>query len=134
MSENKELRFVRLRSHEDLIGYVSIHEEHIVIERPLRVEVDTYMEEYKQLMSLQEYLPQAIVSIQEVEIPYYDVLFTAPVKPDFVEQYQQISEFFYDLQNRTKSKKESKETVTETAKKVVSILEAMASKKDKPVH
>jgi len=137
--EEQELKFVRLRgSLEDLVGYVTHYDEHIVIYRPLLVEIDTMFDDNKQILSLQEYLTQAIIDIQEIEIPIYDVAFTTPVKEDFVEQYEYIAKFFYDVKNRGKSvvktKEEVREAVSDTAQKVVSILEALANKKDKPIH
>ena len=134
---NSELRFVRLRgSFEDLVGYVTHYDEHIVIYRPLRVDIETLFEDNRQILSLQEYLPQAIIELQEIEVPVYDVVFTTPVKKDFVEQYEYIADFFYNIQNRGKSSvvKSKEEPMSDTAQKVVSILEALASKKDKPVH
>ena len=135
--EENELKFVRLRgSLEDLVGYVTHYDEHIVIERPLRVDIETLFDDNKQILSLQEYLPQSVIELQEIEIPIYDVMFTTPVKKDFVEQYEYISNFFYDLQKRGKSSivKPKDEPISDTAQKVVSILEALQSKKDKPIH
>ena len=137
--EEKELKFVRLRgSLVDLVGYVTIYEEYILIEKPLLVDIETLFDEGRQVLSLQEYLPQAIVTIQEIEIPSYDVAFTTPVKPDFIEQYEYVADFFYNLQAKGKSSivkpKEKVEEISDTAQKVVSILEALATKKDKPVH
>lgn len=138
--EEKEIKFVRLRNTmEDLVGYVTHYDEYIVIERPLIIDIETYMEDNKQILSLQEYLPQAVINIQEIEIPTDDIAFTTSVKEEFIEQYEYISNFFYDVEKRGKSsviknKEEIKESVTDTAQKVVSILEALQSKKDKPIH
>lgn len=135
--EEKELKFVRLRgSLEDLVGYVTHYDEHIVIERPLRVDIETLFEDNRQILSLQEYLPQSVIEIQEVEIPFYDVMFTTPVKKEFVEQYEYISNFFYDVQKRGKPSivAPKEEPISDAAQKVVSILEALQSKKDKPIH
>jgi hypothetical protein len=130
-----ELKFVRLKSTDDLVGYVTHYDNYIVIEKPLRIDIETYLEENRQILSLQEYLPQAVIDLQEIEIPGEEISFTTPVKADFVEQYEHIADFFYNVQTRGKSALvKSKEDVSDTAQKVVSILEALASKKDKPVH
>lgn len=137
MSEEKELKFVRLRNlPDDLVGYVTYGEECVFIEQPLRVEVETYFEESRQILSIQEYLPQAIIELKELEIPNKDILFTTPVKPEFAEQYEQVADFFYNNQTRLKNNKTEipKEALTDAAEKVVSILEALQSKKDKPIH
>jgi len=134
------LKFVRLRGSypEDLIGMVTYKEECIVIQNPLRIEMETIFEEGRQVLSMQEYLPQSIVELKEVEIPMSDVLFVTPVRAEFFDQYDYVCEFFYTNEDERKAKaKAQKDSVTETAgkmEKVVSILEAMQAKKDKPVH
>ena len=81
---------------------------------------------------MQEYLPQTIIEIKEVEIPSEDVLFVTPVRAEFFEQYDYVCEFFYN--DKKPEMKIKKEKLSEATEKVVSILEAMQSKKDKPVH
>lgn len=135
-----ELRFVRLRSiPDDIIGYVTYKEDYIVVGLPLRIEIETLFDEGRQILAMQEYLPQSVIDIKEVEFYNEEVLFATPVKEDFIEQYEYVADFFYN--NTTKLKNPLKKTTsstteetTDTAQKVVSILEAMASKKDKPVH
>jgi len=139
MSEEKELRFVRLRSiPDDLIGYVTYKEECLVIEQPLRIEIDTMFDEGRQILSMQEYLPQSVVEIKEVEFYMEEVLFATPVRQEFVEQYEYVADFFYNNQHKLKEpvKKHtiSAEQVSEKADKVVSILEALAKKDKGPVH
>lgn len=132
-----ELRFVRLRSiPDDLIGYVSFRDEYIVIENPLKIEVETYFEEGRQVLALQEYLPQTVIELKQVEFYSDEVLFTHPVKQEFIEQYESVSHFFYGEQLRKISQKEKTEktTILEQTEKVVSILEALQAKKDKPIH
>lgn len=136
--EKPELKFVRLRNtFEDLIGYVSYGTEHITIERPLRIDIETLFDEGRQILSMQEYLPQSVIDIKEVEIQIDDVLFVTPVRAEFYEQYEYVSDFFYNNIARIKSpamSENEKKDVAEKTQKVVSILEAMANKKDKPVH
>lgn len=131
MSETKELRFVRLR-HEDVIGYVLHNEGYLTIERPLRIEIETYIDEGRQILAMQEYLPQAIISITEINIPMEEVMFSTVVKPEFVEHYESISDYFYNSKSKLKEPKKKKSEKSDD--KVVSIMEAMISKKDKPVH
>jgi len=138
--EKPELKFVRTRStFDDLVGYVTYGHEYLTIQRPLRIEIETHFEESRQVLSLQEYLPQSIIDLQEVEIKLEDVVLVTPVRPEFFEQYQTVSEFFYDKKERIPESSESiseeqKNEVMEKTRKVVSILEAMANKKGKPVH
>lgn len=136
-----ELKFVRLKNiPDDLIGYVSYKDECIVIETPLRIEIETYFEEGRQILAMQEYLPQSVIELREIEIPMADVLFATPVRKEFYEQYEYVSDFFYNNThnlNKPKKKKTQENKFDdideETQQNVVSILEAMA-KKDKPIH
>jgi hypothetical protein len=136
MAEEKELKFVRLKNTtEDLVGYVTYYEEHLTIETPLRIEIDTIFEEGRQILSMQEYLPQSVVGIKEIDIPLVDVLFATPVRKDFYEQYEYVSDFFYNNKTSIKSpKKKKKADVQQLEDKVVSILEAMAKKDKGPMH
>ncbi len=135
-----ELKFIRLRSMpDDIIGYVTYKEDCIVVEQPLRIEIETIFEESRQILAMQEYLPQSVIEIKEVEFYMDEVLFVTPVRAEFIEQYEYVADFFYN--NQAKIKNPAKKPTTENEKeildktqKVVSILEAMASKKDKPVH
>jgi hypothetical protein len=136
-----ELRFVRLRTiPDDVIGYVTYKEGYITVELPLRIEIETLFDEGRQILAMQEYLPQAVVEIKEVDFDDEEVLFATPVRADFIEQYEYVADFFYNNESKLKEpikKKTKGEDLTEgseTVKKVVSILEAMANKKDKPIH
>jgi hypothetical protein len=139
MSEQKELKFVRFKIiPEDLIGWVTYKDECIIIETPLRVEVETLFDEGRQILVMQEYLPQSIIEMREVEFAQDEVLFCTPVRKEFHEQYEYVCDFFYNnttkLQDVSKKKKKSIQEQTENIENVVSILEALKSKKDKPVH
>ncbi len=146
MSEDKveykpkgELKFVRLRSiPDDVIGYVTYKQGYITVELPLRIEIETLFDEGRQILAMQEYLPQAVVEIKEVDFINEEVLFATPVKAEFVEQYEYVADFFYNntanIKTPVKKKTKGLDNNPETVEKVVSILEAMANKKDKPVH
>jgi hypothetical protein len=136
-----ELRFIRLRSiPDDVIGYVTYKQDYITVELPLRIEIETLFDEGRQILAMQEYLPQSVVEIKEVDFNNDEVLFATPVRAEFVEQYEYVADFFYNNTakiktpaNKSTESKIEKDIVDKT-QKVVSILEAMASKKDKPIH
>ena len=137
MSEPKELKFVRLKSMpDDLIGYVTYKEDCLVIETPLRIEIETIFDEGRQILSMQEYLPQSVVEIKEIEIPMTEIMFVTPVRKEFYEQYEYVSDFFYNNQSTIKSpkKKRTKADVTNLEENVVSIIEALAKKDKGPMH
>lgn len=138
MSEPKELKFVRLKSMpDDLIGYVTYKEDCLVIETPLRIEIDTDFDEGRQVLAMQEYLPQSVIDLREIEISMSEILFATPVRQEFVEQYEYVADFFYNNEHKMKKPEKKKTKLIESQEsmdKVVSILEALQSKKDKPVH
>ena len=137
MSEEKELKFVRFKTMpEDLIGWVTYKDECIVIETPLRVEVETLFDEGRQILAMQEYLPQSIIELREVEFPLEDIMFCTPVRKEFHEQYEYVSDFFYNNQATIKStkKKRTKADVKNLEENVVSIIEALAKKDKGPMH
>lgn len=137
--QKEEIKFVRLRNTlEDLVGFVEYKDEHIIIKFPLRIEIETIFDESRQILSLQEYLPQSVLEIKEIEISMNDVMFVSPVREEFYEQFEYVSDFFYNnkskLRTQTQTKEEVSQEILDKTKKVVSILEAMANKKDKPIH
>ena len=137
MPEEKELKFVRLKNHfEDLIGYVTYKDECLVIETPLRIEIETIFDEGRQILSMQEYLPQSVIEIREVEIAMSDIMFATPVRKEFYEQYEYVSDFFYNNESTIKSpkKKRTKADVHQMEENVVSIIEALAKKDQGPMH
>jgi len=136
-----ELKFVRLRTiPDDIIGYVTYKEGYIIVEMPLRIEIETLFDEGRQILAMQEYLPQSVISIKEVDFDQEEVLFATPVRDEFIEQYEYVADFFYNNQAKIKTpakksvEAEVEKDILDKTQKVVSILEAMASKKDKPVH
>ena len=135
--EQPELKFVRMKNTlDDIVGYVTYGTEYITINQPLRIDIETLFDDGKQILSMQEYLPQSVIEIKEVDINLNDVMFITPVRKDFYEQYEYVSEFFYNNNAKIKPPSSSitSEEIAEKTQKVVSILEAMANKKDKPVH
>lgn len=137
MPKQKELRFVRLKSNfEDLVGYVTYKDECLIIEMPLRIEIETIFDEGRQILSMQEYLPQSVVEIKEIEIPMSEIMFATPVRAEFYEQFEYVSDFFYNNQANFKEpkKKRTKASVTNIDENVVSIIEALAKKDKGPMH
>lgn len=138
MSKEKQIKFVRLKDTcEDLVGIVTFHQEYITIENPLVVDVETIFDEGRQILSIREYLPQSIIMIREVDFSNDRILFTTPIREDFKEQYEHVAKFFYEEQitlinNKAKPKKKARVKVTD--ENVISIIDALRDKKDKPVH
>ena len=142
-----EVEFVRFKHpYEDLAGFVIITGNKLIIDFPLIVELESDYEEGRQAMFLKEFLPQGIISKTTIEFPLKDILFHEPVREEFLEHYEEAKEFFFFEQLQAKKTVKLKkgsavvdqdhfdEETTERVKNVVSILEALRDKKDKPVH
>lgn len=142
-----EVEFVRFKHpYEDLAGFVIIRGDKLIIDFPLIVELESDYEEGRQALFLKEFLPQGIISKTSIEFPLEDILFHEPVREDFLDHYEEAKEFFYFEQLNAEKKVTLKkkgfneeaspfdEETTERVQNVVSILEALRDKKDKPVH
>lgn len=136
--EKKDIRFIRLRySTDDLVALVVKETKtSITVRNPLLIMVETVFEESRQILSFQEYLPQSIIEAKEAKFLKSDIILIEPTRDEFIEQYENISNFFYNNRTslKTATKKDADKDIQENAQKVVSLLEAMANKKDKPVH
>lgn len=120
--------YVRVKStFEDIMGYVKRDKNKITITNPMAVSIETTLEESRQFISLNEYIPQAIVQLKSVTFNNDEIMFAEPVTEKAAEVYKQISEVFYNEEKK-------KQKMEEYGKNVVSMLDALANKKDKPVH
>lgn len=141
-----EVEFVRFKHpYEDLAGFVIVKDDKIIIDFPLVVELESNYEEGRQALYLREFLPQNIINKTTIEFPLKDVLFHEPVREDFLDHYEEAKEFFFFEQLNAErkitvrkgfSEEDSTfdEETTERVQNVVSILEALRDKKDKPIH
>jgi hypothetical protein len=128
----QQIEFMRLTTGEEIVASVTNNGDKIRIDNPLIVEVETFMEEGKQLLYMKEYLPQSIVDVKSVEIPLDMVIIAVKVSEEFLDQYNQAIEYFYNSEIKKPPKKKASK-IDETGK-VVALFEALLEKKDKPVH
>ena len=147
-TQKQNVQFIRFKdgTKDDLIGIVEDPPqrpmlkkgvEYIILHKPISVFVETIPEEGRQFIAMHEDLPQSIIDIKEVMIENSKIDFMAPVREEFAEQYLQVSEFYYNNKSTIKnplSKIPTQEETEQAVQKVVSILDALSSKKDKPVH
>lgn len=144
MTEPKQIKLVRFKNHveEDIVGYVTHKEGYITVELPLYISIETLFEEGRQILTLQEYLPQAVIELREVDISSEEILFTTPVRDDFIAQFENVSDFFFNNESKIrereteKTKKRIKRKIPTDFKddNVISIMEAIIDKKNKPIH
>lgn len=126
----ENLKFIRLANGDDVVANIDEETDTtITISNPLVVEVETFIDEGKQLLFMKEYLPQSIVAQKHITIDKEMLLSPPmPIVESFIEQYTSASDYFYNPKEKKAEKRQTK------GEKVVSLLEAMVEKKDKPVH
>lgn len=139
----EKVYFIRIKNlSEDIVAYVREEPKRnkVIVRHPLRIEVETFLEENRQIMLMFEYLPQSVITMDEIEFDKSEIQFMTPVRAEFEEHYVQISKYFYDRKTVIKGVvgkntggDVAQELTTTDAQKVVSILEAL-NKKDKPIH
>lgn len=131
----EEIKFLKLRNGEDLVAKVTADGDTLVLKRPVAIMIENIYEEGRQLLNVREWLPPTVVLSDTATIPSCEVIATLEINPEFVEQYEEICEMFFD--NKPVIKKKTKAKSLSSDDKVVSILEAltgMNEKKDKPIH
>jgi len=131
----EEIKFLKLRNGEDLVAKVTVDGDKLVLNRPVAIMIENIYEEGRQLLNVREWLPPTVVLSDTATILSSEVLATMEINPEFLEQYDEICEMFFD--NKPVIKKKTKAKSLTSDDKVVSILEAltgMNEKKDKPIH
>jgi len=150
-NSTETVRFIRLRSGDDLVAFTIELPTSLVIRRPIGVAVETLIEVNKQIVTMYEWLSPAIADYETLTIDMNDVLFCLPVQVEFETKYLEMSDILFDPVNyedrMTRKKKgrkkkaeevvSSENTMEKKESNVVSFAEVLAdmlSKKDKPVH
>ena len=129
------IRLVHFYSGEDVVAeFTDNGNDTITLNKPLYVEVETFIDEGRQMLYIKEMLPQAITKASQVTIPVDSALYIVEISEDFLEQYNSACDFFYETTSVVNRKSKNKPKSEHTESKVVSILEAMLEKKDKPTH
>lgn len=130
----KELKFVRLRNGDDVVGMCDEDTNSVTITNPMYVEVESIPEEGKQFILMREYLPQSIIASRDITFKKSQIMYITNVRKEFVSEYEKVSEYFYEENVKIRSSMKSKEELSEKSENVLSILDALRGKKDKPIH
>ena len=133
---SEEIKFVKLRNGEDLVAFITVGKSTTLIRRPVCVMVENIFEEGRQLLNIREWLPPTIVKGDSTTISSSEIIAVLDVSEEFIPQYHEICEMFFDTVPVIKNKR-LKGVKASDDNKVVSIVEAlagMADKKDKPIH
>lgn len=130
----ESIRYIRLKSSDEIIGYVNETETGYNCSRPVLLFVINMFEDGKQLLNFREYLPPTIVENQEVHFDKSEVLYIGPVKSSFKDEYVEMSNYFFDVEIKQKTKVADSLEGSSKKEKIVSIVEALMDKKGKPVH
>jgi hypothetical protein len=128
-----DVRYIRLRDGSDIIAYCEDLGEKLLLSKPMRVYIETILEEARQTVILDEFLPQKMVEIKSVEILKEDVMFNTPLNKGFLQDYEAVSSACYDEVEEKPKVKEKKVQSSGNDDKIISLLEAievLKSRKD----
>ena len=132
--DETSLRFIRFKSiPEDIVGKVLFFDDHIIVKEPVSVYVDTILEEGRQILSIKEYLPQAIIKTKEVSFDKEEILLMCEVREDFKEQYKSAASFFYTYMDELEEKPKKRKKPSSDEGNVINLVDALRAK-DNVVH
>lgn len=127
------IQYIKLRNGEDLVATVlSSDDQSITIKRPVCIMVENYLDEGRQYINVREWLPPMIAESDTITLDKKEVIAQMNTAADFVDQYEDICEMFFE--SKPVLRKESTKKTKQSVENVVSIIEALAEKKDKPTH
>lgn len=128
-----EVQYIRLRNGDDIIASVEDIGNFLVLTNPMRVFIETILEEARQTVILDEYLPQKMIEIKSVQVPKEDVMFNTALSKSFLQDYETISKACYDPEPELpKKKKEFSDSAGEANEdKIISLLETIEAMKSK---
>jgi 3-dehydroquinate dehydratase len=130
----KPLMFVRLKNRDDIVGYITETENSVKIDKPLIVDIETFFDEGRQIIAMREYIPQTIVHMTSVTFKKSEIQFMYKVREEFANEYVELATMFYEEIPKLKTTKKKEKSTGELADKVISLMDALSDKKDKPVH
>ena len=93
----ENVRFVKLKNREIVIGFVEQHEDFIYIARPIELAFENYEDEDQQILKIKEWLPPLIAKFDYVTIDMKDIFCILEVQDNFLENYLEMSEAFFDV-------------------------------------
>ena len=127
-----EIQYIRLKNGSDIIAQCEDIGTKIVVTKPMRVYIETILEESRQTVILDEYLPQKLVTIKSLEIPKEEIMFYSPLSKGFVQDYESISSACYDEEEQVPVAKKPKQTNDDdNIISLVETIEALRSRRGK---
>jgi hypothetical protein len=120
-----EVQYIRLREGSDVIAQCEDLGDRLVLTKPMRVYIETIIEEARQTVILDEFLPQRMVEIKSIEILKQDILFNTPLNKGFLQDYETVSCACYDEVEEKPKAKGKKIQSSGTDDKIISLLEAI---------
>lgn len=132
MTLDKEtIKYFRTVSGEEIIAYTQEEGDNYILHKPVEMYIATYYEEGTQLMNFKEYIPPSVVKVDHITMPKDMIILCLETNDDFKQQYIDMCDTLYTVQ-RSKSKKKNESSGGE--EKVLSLIEALLEKKNKPTH
>jgi hypothetical protein len=130
----EQIKFLKLRTGEDIVAYTEDDGDFVKVRRPVVIIIENIFEEARQLLNVREWLPLIVVRDESISLSRTEIVASLDVNDEFLEQYKELCEMFFDTKPTIKKKKKK---VIDGDDKVISMAEAIASlveKKDKPIH
>ena len=84
-------------------------------------------------MNFKEYIPPSVVKVDHITIPKDMIMLCLETNDDFKQQYIEMCDTLYSAE-RSSTKKKKREESGSDESKVLSLVEALIEKKNKPIH
>lgn len=115
------IKILRLKSGEDVIGFVESHPKFIKIKYPTVVLIQYDYEEEQQELLMKYWLPVGLIEKNEADIPITEVLLVLNVKDDFKEYYLNYLNNFTKITDNNFDSVISKEELLERVLETIDI-------------
>jgi len=114
MNNPHHLVFVKMRTGEDIVGYLLPKSEVVTgyaIGKPLYMRVETDMSSGRQMIEVREVLPPLLVDMDTFLIPIEEVRLVTPIRDSFKEELDSVIKLFYSVKPRPRKKDDGSKVV-----------------------
>lgn len=103
----ENVRFIKLKNKEIVIGFVEQHEDFIYLARPIELTFENYEDEDQQILKIKEWLPPLVAKFDYVTIDMKDIFCILEVQEIFLESYLEMAEAFFEVAPAASLKKKA---------------------------
>jgi hypothetical protein len=105
--EQPVVKFYKLRDGENIVAFeMENADTHYRLRRPLSFTIENEVMSGRQMLNVREWIPPIVCATDEICIPKEYVMVSTDVKESFKSEYEQASEFLYNVQARPKKPRE----------------------------